>query len=219
MELEELRAKAPSCLPQMDGELRVLGLKESVSVVRDVHGVPHIRASSLHDLWFAQGFVHAQDRLWQMEVDRRQAVGRLAEILGESALESDRVLRRVGLGRAAEREWAQANAAYRAVVEPYVAGINAFLASDEPLPIEFEVLGYRPRAWTPADVVVRSKYWGRYIQSVPFATKLANVALLRALGTEGFARLFPWYPPDAPVINSKDLDALVPQIELQGRGQ
>ncbi len=197
-EVEQLRAKAQSCLPQIDGELRVPGLRERVSVVRDLHGVPHIRASSLHDLWFAQGFVHAQDRLWQMEVGRRQLAGTFAEIIGEAVLESDRLVRRVGFVRAAEREWAQANEESRAVVEPYVAGVNAFLASGEPLPIEFELLGYRPSAWTPLDVVVGQK-WGSF-QSVPFDAKLANLALLRALGTEGFARLFPWYPPDAPVI-------------------
>ena len=113
-ELEGLRAKARSCLPQIDGELRLPGLNERVSVVRDIHGVPHFRASSLHDLWFAQGFVHAQDRLWQMEAGRRRRAGTLAEIIGEDGLASDRLRRRIGLVRAAEREWAQANEAYRA---------------------------------------------------------------------------------------------------------
>ncbi len=83
-EIEELRAKARSCLPQIDGELRVPGLKDRVSVVRDVHGVPHIEAGSLHDLWLAQGFVHAQDRLWQMEVDRRRARRSRARFFGRT---------------------------------------------------------------------------------------------------------------------------------------
>ncbi len=99
-----------------------------MSVVRDVHGVPHIRASSLHDLWFAQGFVHAQDRFWQMTVIRRRVAGTLAEIIGEAALENDRLYRRIGFLRAAERKWAQANEASRAIIEPYVSGVNAYLA-------------------------------------------------------------------------------------------
>ncbi len=197
-EIEDLRAKARTCLPQIDGELHVPGLKDKVSVVRDIHGVPHIRASSLHDLWFAQGFVHAQERLWQMGVRRRRLAGTLAEILGEDGLASDRLRRRVGFLRAAEREWAQANEAYRAVVEPYVAGVNAYLASGGPLPIEFELLGYRPHAWTPVDVVVVAM-GARYIQSRPFQEKLSNLILFRALGQES-VRLFAWYPSDAPVI-------------------
>lgn len=198
-EIEELRAKARSCLSQIDGELRVPGLKDRVSVVRDVHGVPHIRASSLHDLWFAQGFVHAQDRLWQMEVDRRRATGTLAEIIGDDRLQTDRLSRRVGFARAARREWARADEASRAVIEPYVAGVNAYLALGGPLSIEFELLGYRPQAWTAVDVITLSKEVS-YNQSIPFAMKLANLALLRSLGPETFVRLFPWYPPGAPVI-------------------
>lgn len=198
-EVEELRARARACLPQIDGELRVPGLKKPVSVVRDVHGVPHIRASCLHDLWFAQGFVHAQDRLWQMEAGRRGRAGTLAEIIGEDALDSDRLRRRVGFIRAAEREWAQANEASRAAIEPYVTGVNAYLALGGPLSIEFELLGYRPQAWTAVDVITLSKV-ASYNQSIPFARKLANLALLRALGPEAFVRLFPWYPPEAPVI-------------------
>lgn len=95
---------ARSRLPTVEGELRLQGLEDGVSVVRDVHGVPHIRAASLHDLWFAQGFVHAQDRLWQMEVGRRTLAGTLSEVLGERALEGDRLQRRIGIVRAAERE-------------------------------------------------------------------------------------------------------------------
>ncbi len=213
-EIEELRAKARSCLPQIDGQLRVPGLKDKVSVVRDIHGVPHIRASSLHDLWFAQGFVHAQDRLWQMEVYRRRVTGTLAEFIGEDGLPNDRLRRRVGLARAAQREWAQADEASRAVIEPYIAGVNGYLALGGPLSIEFELLGYRPHAWTAVDVITLSKATG-YFQSVPFTIKLANLALLRGLGPEDFVRLFPWYPAEAPVIVPPGQDAGSHRWELR----
>ena len=91
-------------LPQTDGSLRVSGLEAPVEIVRDRWGVPHIYANSLPDLFFAQGFVHAQDRLWQMEVNRRTATGRLSEIFGDVALDTDRLTRTLGFNRLAQAD-------------------------------------------------------------------------------------------------------------------
>ena len=96
-------------MPVVDGELRVAGLRQSVRVERDPHGIPTIKAQNLHDLMFALGFVHAQDRLWQLETHRRIGSGRLAEAFGEGALESDKFLRALGVRRAAAAQWARAS--------------------------------------------------------------------------------------------------------------
>ena len=92
-------------LPTIDADERLLGLHERVEVLRDSYGVPHVFADDLHDVFFAQGYVTAQDRLWQMDIYRRAAEGRLAEVLGEPGLESDRFMRTLGLGRAAQLDW------------------------------------------------------------------------------------------------------------------
>ena len=94
-------------LPPLDGEVRLKGLSASVEIVRDVWGIPHITAQDPLDAFFGQGFCHAQDRFWQMELTRRLTAGRLSEVFGKAALDVDRFHRRIGLHRAAEREWSQ----------------------------------------------------------------------------------------------------------------
>src|SRR5262249_15964572 len=115
------------------------GLKEAARVVRDTHGVAHIQAQNDHDLFFLQGTVHAEDRLFQMDVSRRVGRGRLAELLGEGALAMDVQLRTIGLHRAAERSLAVLSPRVRAAVEAYADGVNAFVMV-HPLPPEYGVL-------------------------------------------------------------------------------
>ena len=150
--LEYLQREAERRVPPLDGVLTVKGLDGPVRVVRDRHGVPHANVDSNHDMWFVQGFLHAQDRLWAMERTRRFFQGTLAQIIGEGGLGPDRLYRRVGLMRAAHREWPHVEKEGRLVVEAYVAGINAYLDLELPLPIEFEILGYAPDRWEPTDV-------------------------------------------------------------------
>src|SRR5215472_3034318 len=114
-------------LPKIRGEERLPGLKDSVEVIRDNVGVPHLYATNLEDLYFAQGYVHAQDRLWQMELNRRTAAGRLSEIFGEVALEADRFIRRIGLRRAAEQDAPLLSEEARRLTEAYAAGVNTFI--------------------------------------------------------------------------------------------
>ncbi len=114
-------------LPQTSGTLTVPGLERPVTVVRDVAGIAHIRAETVHDLFMAQGFVHAQERMWQMEVWRHISAGRLAEMFGESQLDTDRFIRTLGWRQATERDLAAMTPDARAVLDAYAQGVNAWL--------------------------------------------------------------------------------------------
>src|SRR5512136_1157144 len=132
-------------LPQIDGTLNVPGLTAAVEIIRDRWGIPHIYAANTHDLFFAQGFVHAQDRLWQMEINRRVAAGRLSELFGALALETDRATRTFGFHRLAQTDWPNADGDTRAAILAYTAGVNAFLNSPSAhMPVEFTLLGHSP---------------------------------------------------------------------------
>src|SRR5262249_39590412 len=144
-----------SALPQLDGHLHADGLRAAVIVTRDTHGMPTLEAGSLEDLFFAQGYVTAQDRLWQMDVMRRFASGELSEILGDATLAIDREHRILGLRAAARKSLELANARDRGFLEAYAKGVNAEIASGaNHLPIEFRILGYKPNPWTPEDSLV-----------------------------------------------------------------
>jgi len=185
-------------LPQTSGRLRLRGLQGPVEVLRDRWGVPHIYARDVHDLYFAQGFCHAQDRLWQMEFNRRLASGRLSEVLGAATLEVDRMMRRVGLHRAARRDIETADAETRALYDAYVAGVNAFLSVGWPLPPEFLILRVRPEPWQPADTALM----GRLIsfgQGVNWDTEIARLRIFEAAGPDLAAELDPAYPAGMPV--------------------
>ncbi len=138
-------------LPQVDGELRLAGVVAPVDVLRDQYGIPHIYAASIEDAVFALGLVHAQDRLWQMEMNRRIAAGRLSEVVGAGGLEIDRFLRTLGVRRAAEANLKALDADTLRLLDAYARGVNAFLATDPVLPVEFWLTGARPEPWAPAD--------------------------------------------------------------------
>jgi penicillin amidase len=176
-------------LPRTSGTLTLPGLRAPVQVLRDRWGIPHIYAKSNHDLFMAQGYVHAQDRLWQMEFNRRTGLGQLSEIFGEVALESDRFLRVMGFGRVARREVALLDDATREVVDAYVQGVNAYITQHaNRLPIEFTLLRLRPRPWEPADVLV----WGKMMAlslSENWALELLRAQIVAAIGPERAAQL------------------------------
>jgi penicillin amidase len=145
-------------LPQVDGEVRLPGLVAPVTVRRDALGVPHIQAASVPDLMRAQGYVTAQDRMWQMDLLRRRAEGQLAEAFGPAALLADRDIRTLGLGDAARRALPQVPPDLRALVEAYTDGVNAWIATHgDALPLEFRLLRYAPRPWQPADTLAVGK--------------------------------------------------------------
>ena len=134
----------------------VPGLAGRVEIVRDRSGIPHIFAGNDEDALFAEGYVHAQDRLWLMEYQRRLGQGRLAEILpDERALEADRFVRTVGIGRAAAADLVAMDADCRRAVEPYSRGVTAFIESHrDKLPLEFSILNFPPEPWQPVDSLV-----------------------------------------------------------------
>jgi len=135
-------------LPVTAGNLSVAGAKAPVRIERDAQGIPTIRAASAEDAWFGLGFVHAQDRLWQMETHRRIGAGRLAEAFGPSAVDTDRFLRALAVRRAAATQWARLDGEARAAMLSYAAGVNAFLKDHlRARPPEFLVLGLQPEQW------------------------------------------------------------------------
>src|SRR3990170_97368 len=122
-------------VPKAKGRVKLRAIRAEVEILRDRWGVPHIYAGNLHDLFFAMGYAQAQDRLWQMEFNRRLASGALAEVLGEGALEIDRLVRRIGFRRVAEADWPEAEATEKAVLEAFSAGVNAYIERGR-LPVE-----------------------------------------------------------------------------------
>lgn len=183
-------------LPKTEGELRLQGAHAPIEVLRDAFGVPHIYAGSIEDAHFALGFVHAQDRLWQMEMSRRIAAGRLAEVLGPAALETDRFLRTLGVRRAAEANLKHFDAQTRAVLDAYTAGINAFLASRPVLPPEFWITRDSPEPWTPADSVAWTKMMAWDLGG-NWREELLRLRLSKTLSTARIQEFLPPYPGDA----------------------
>ncbi|WP_167816970.1 penicillin acylase family protein [Thermus tengchongensis] len=194
-------------LPQVEGRIALKGLSAPVEVVRDRWGVVRVRAASLEDLFFAQGFVHAQERLWQMEFQRRVGQGRLAEVLGEAALPQDRFLRTWGFYRAAESAYERLYPEEKRAVDAYVAGVNAFLESGAPLPPEFRLLSFRPEPWTGPDVLVWAKMMS-FDLSMNWEEELLRHRLLaRGVSPERLLELLPPYPEDAPtILQAEDLN-------------
>jgi len=179
-------------LPQLDGSVFLPGLGGRVTVVRDTHGVPHISASSLDDLLFAQGYVTAQDRLWQMDSTRRFAAGELSEILGQDLLRLDRQQRILQIRATAERLTRGLSAADRAELEAYARGVNAYIDTHQnSLPLEFRVLRYQPRPWTPTDSLLVALSMSELLNHGLYRTELSREAILAKLGPELTADLYP----------------------------
>ncbi|HEY67702.1 MAG TPA: penicillin acylase family protein [Thermoflexia bacterium] len=191
--------------PQTDGRIRAEGLQAEVTIIRDSWGIPHIYASNTHDLFFAQGYVHAQDRFWQMEFWRRIGSGRLAEILGESALDSDRFIRTLGWHRTAARELELLGEEERAVLEAYAEGVNAYIFTHRGrLGLEFTLLGltgveFEPEPWTPFNTITWAKVMAWDLGGNR-SDELLRAHIAARLGTPAVAELMPPYPDDYPVI-------------------
>ena len=191
-------ADLQAAVPPLDGEIALPGLHDSVSVWRDAWGIPHVRAANEPDAWFAQGFVTAQDRLWAMEYDRRRAVGRWAEAAGPSAVGPDLQMRRHRLEDAARADYAAAGPRAKTMLDAYAAGVNAFINSDAPLPVEYAITGITPEPWEPWHGLAIYKV--RHIFMGVFESKAWRARLVKELGPQRAAELFPSYPPGQPVI-------------------
>lgn len=203
--------------PQVSGTRTLPGLAGPVSVTRDAWGVPHIRAqASDEDAMFALGFVHAQDRAWQMDFQRRVAQGRLAEVLGEAALPQDRFLRTWGFYRAAESALPALSEQTRRMVRAYTAGVNAGFAQGRLAP-EFRILGYTPEPWTDVDSIAWSKLMA-YDLGGNADDEILGTQVVRRLGEAGLNEVLPPYPPNAPTILSREELELKVQAPPAGSG-
>jgi penicillin amidase len=174
-----LQVLAQRTLPLIDGELKLPGLKREVTVVRDPWGIAHIYAANMDDLFFAQGFVAAQDRLWQMEMWRRAKEGRLAEVLGARALPRDRVARLLRYrGPFDETEWTSYHPEGKRILTAFAAGVNAFIAQGESeLPVEFQLTGIRPAPWTPETSLLREITFGDASAELRLARDVARLGV------------------------------------------
>ena len=201
---------ARSALPQLDGSLRVKGLSAAVKVIRDEHGVPAIEAASPEDLFFAQGYVTAQDRLWQMDIMRRFGAGELSEILGEDTLKIDREQRILGLRAAAKKSLAMANPRDHSYFDAYARGVNTFIeAHSGKLPIEFRILKYRPKPWQAEDSIVIANQMVKDLNFYTFGDTITREKILAKLGPELTADLYvnrSWHDRP-PTVMREDISA------------
>jgi penicillin G amidase len=182
---------ARSALPQLDGKIIVPGLSSPVKVIRDTHGIPTIDAGNLDDLFFAQGYVTAQDRLWQMDLLRRYAAGELSEILGKAILTSDREQRTLSLRSAAKKSVEIASQQDRSFFEGYARGVNAYIESRRGrLPIEFRILRYSPRPWTMEDSLLIAAQMVKDLNHYPYKNALVREKIMAKLGPELTADLY-----------------------------
>lgn len=201
--------------PRTNGRVEIEGLSASVEIYRDEFGVAHIYAETTDDLFFAQGYVHAQERFWQMEFQRRTGAGRLSEIFGEATLGVDKYLRSFGFYHLAEAAYNNLDPEGRKVLDAYAAGVNAYIADRKPaqLGLEFALLElqgveFSIEPWEPADTLVWAEMMV-YDQASIMDDELRNLAYLHAVGTDLYADLIPPYRQDRPVIvPDEELDYL-----------
>ena len=201
---------APKSFPQIDGEIQLEGLDGPVDVYRDSVGIPHIYATTQHDLFFAQGYIHAQDRFWQMDFWRHVGSGRIAEMFPSQA-DTDAFLRTLGWRVTAEQEYELLDAESKALVNAYTAGVNSYIEGKDAvdLSLEYALLGlpilapdYKIEPWTP----VHSLTWGKAMAwdlRGNMGEEIERAVLMKTLTPEQVAELFPEYPSDHPVIVNK----------------
>ena len=192
--------------PQVNGNLQVSGLVAPVEVYRDAQGIANIYASNAHDLFMAQGYVHAQERFWQMDFWRHVGAGRLSELFGASAVETDAFLRTMGWGQIAQQEWAGASPADQAILQAYADGVNAYLAGHQgtALSLEYGVLKllnphYTPEPWQPVNTLTWAKAMAWDLRG-NIDEEIERAMLLKTLSMQQVNQLFPPYPQDHPLI-------------------
>ena len=189
--------------PAVDGELQAPGLASRATVARDSADVTHIQAQSPHDAWFSLGYVHAQERGWQLEFNRRVMHGELSEAFGPATLDTDKLMRTLGIVQAAERQWQSLPAEGRDAMQAYSDGINAFYASSaQALSPEFHILGVKPgghsgKAWSPTDSLGWSMMMALDLGG-NWGTEFARLSAAKVLGTRQLWQLFPPYPGEPP---------------------
>ncbi len=186
-----------ACAPSAN-RAGIQGASNSILVIRDQYGVPHIRARTDLDAFFAQGYVHAQDRLWQMELNRRTGAGRLSEILGSAALGNDKFLRTWGFYRAAEASYPALSDRAKDILKAYTAGVNAFISQGN-WPIEYSLVGASPEPWKPADSLVWAKMLSFNLGG-NWDEEVENAQIVAKIGLDGLNTIKPNPLPGTPTI-------------------
>ncbi len=216
-----------SSFPQTKGEVKLSGLDSPVDIYRDSDGIPQIYAQTTHDLFYAQGYVHAQDRFYQMDFWRHLGAGRLSEMFGKKQVDTDIFLRTLGWERVSQQELSQMASDERALLQAYADGVNAYLADHKgsALSLEYAILkltsrGYSPEPWQPLNTIT----WGKvmaYDLGGNFGSEIEHAVLLKTLTPQQISELFPPYPADHPVIvpnfslNTTPAEASVPSQYIQ----
>jgi penicillin amidase len=213
------RTAAWAAMPKLDGTIRVKGLTAPVTIVRDEHGVPSIAAQTLDDLFFAQGYVTAQDRLWQMDMMRRYAAGELSAALGSDYVKVDRAQRTLGLREVAQRSLAQATPEERAQLEAYARGVNAYIGDHQyGLPLEMRVLRYFPRAWTAEDSLLVGASMAEMLNHGTYQDDLNREKVLARLGPELTSDLYV-ESSQRDIVPGHDLDEIEPAAAVPDTAQ
>src|SRR5262245_5663894 len=203
--------------PDVTRPIRVPGLAASADIWRDPEGIPHVRAASAGDAFVAQGFVHAQDRLWHMEYDRRRAAGRWAEYVGAPGVADDVLMRRLGLAASARADYDVLNGETRTMLDAYAAGVNAFIetaVAGGALPLEFQLLEARPEPWSAWESLAVFKV--RHAMMGTWQLKAWRARLVRHLGLEAAARLCPGTPANPVLIVPPGVAADGPGLDMPG---
>jgi penicillin amidase len=201
-----IKNKARKSFPMVEGEIQIPGLDGEVRIFRDAYGVPHIYATTHHDLFLAQGYVHAQDRFWQMDFWRHQGAGRLSELLGKPMLETDRFLRTLGWERIAEQELELLGEEELGILEAYSAGVNAYLdqVSGSSLSLEYYFLNllnkdYQPAPWNPVNSLTWTKAMAWDLKA-NLDSEIDRALMLKTLPRNQLEFIYPSYPEDHPII-------------------
>ena len=202
-----------AALPDVTTPMRLPGIDTPVEVYRDRWGIPHIKAENEKDLFFAQGFVTAQERLWHADFDRHQALGRWSEFAGHGGIARDKLLRAAGMGRTAKLDYEIASPEAKVMVDAYTAGVNAFLDTTKTLPIEYKILGQVPERWENWHCLAVYKMRNTLLGT--FEPKLFRTRLVKEIGPEKTAALIRGYPrghlltvPPGAVYEGPPLDGL-----------
>lgn len=189
-------------VPSYTGTVDIPGLKQAVEVRTDDHGIPHILAKNDEDLFFAQGYITARERMFQMDLTRLAGRGELSTLFGEKTLETDRYFKTLGFYRAAIDEYKNLTPPTRLAVDAYTRGVNAYLATTKRLPREYFILGGKPAEWKAEDCLVGALLMS-YRLSAPRSTKAILQRIYDHAGAETLNKLLPWIPASAPVVSGE----------------
>jgi len=184
------------------GSFKVKGISKAVNIYKDDFGVSHVAAENEADMYFTMGYMHAQDRLWQMDISRRVAEGRLSEIFGKDALEYDKLFRTIGIKRIVNDLYKQISPKSKEILEQYSKGVNYFIGThSQKLPLEFDILNYKPYEWKPEHslMIVRLMGWEL---NISWYTDFLFGEIVKKFGYEKAKEFFPNYPEDKPFIIS-----------------